>query len=374
MVKAGVLPALQSGAIAGCDDWFFTEMVPATAPFEELEAALLRVAVNPPATLLEQLRADDGGLARAVKRVLPAGDEELVLVIDQFEEVFSLVPDPEVRKRFLRSLLNAVGDERTRFRVVITLRADFFDQPLLHPEFAEALKAGLVTVTPLSGEELEHAIVEPGRQVGVSFEPGLVGDIVTEVTDQTGALPLLQYALTELFERREEATLTKAEYHALGGVAGALGRRAEEVYAGLDPAGAKAARQVFLRLVTLGEGTGDTRRRVPRHELAAMSTDGAAIDGVLDAFGAQRLIAFDRDPATRRTDRGGGARSAAARVVAAAGLDRLRPRRCPVAASLVSRRIRVGGSGLRPELPVVGCPSGAGGDLDGGFRHCPDRA
>ena len=128
---------------------FFSEMVPGTRPFEELEAALLRVAVNPPATLLEQLRTDDHGLLRAVKRILPEGDTELVLVIDQFEEIFSHVTDKEMRKQFLAGLRAAAADVRSRLRIIITLRADFFDQPLLYPEFADLLKAGLVPVTPL---------------------------------------------------------------------------------------------------------------------------------------------------------------------------------------------------------------------------------
>jgi serine/threonine protein kinase len=299
VVKAGVLPAIQGGVGKGWEDWFFTEMVPAAAPFEELEAALLRVAVDPPATLLEQLRQDPAGLGRAVAQILPEGDQELVLVIDQFEEVFSLVADASVRRMFLKSLLRATS-EGSRLRIILTLRADFFDQPLLHPEFAEALKAGLVTVTPLSAEELEEAIVEPGRQAGISFEPGLVGDIVTDVADQPGALPLLQYALTELVEQRDGPTLTRASYRRLGGVAGALGLRAEEIFETLDHAGQEATRQIFLRLVSLGEGTGDTRRRVLQVELAALSTDEGAIASALAAYGGQRLLAFDRDPATRQ--------------------------------------------------------------------------
>ena len=299
VVKAGVLPTLRSGSIAGSDTWFFSEMIPGTRPFEELEAALLRVAVNPPATLLEQLRTDDHGLLRAVKRILPEGDTELVLVIDQFEEIFSHVTDKQMRKQFLAGLRAAAVDVRSRLRIIITLRADFFDQPLLYPAFADLLKAGLVPVTPLSGDELERAIIEPGHQAGISFEPGLVGDIVSNVSDQPGALPLLQYALSELYERRDNGTLTSHEYTDIGGVAGALGTRAEELFAELDETGRAAARQVFLRLVTLGEGTGDTRRRVLREELTTLGTDENGVAMVLETFGESRLLSFDRDPLSR---------------------------------------------------------------------------
>ena len=184
-------------------------------------------------------------------------------------------------------------------RVIITLRADFFDQPLLYPKFADLLKAGLVAVTPLTGDELERAIIEPGRLAGVSFEPGLVGNIVANVSDQPGALPLLQYALSELYERKEDALLTVAAYGAIGGVAGALGMRAAELYDQLDEPARAAARQVFIRLVTLGEGTSDTRRRVLRDELTTVAEDPAAVEEVLDAFGGSRLVSFDRDPQSR---------------------------------------------------------------------------
>ena len=105
------------------------------------------------------------------------------------------------------------------------------------------------------------------------FELGLVPAIVTDVVDQPGALPLLQYGLTELFERREGRMLTSKAYQAIGGVLGALGRRAEEVYEGLDEMVKNAARQLFLRLVALGEGTEDTRRRVLRAELEGLIVD-----------------------------------------------------------------------------------------------------
>jgi len=300
VVKAGVLPAMRSGSVAGWESWFFTEMVPGSHPFEELEAALLRVAVNPPATLLEQLRTDDHGLSRAVKRILPEGDSELVLVIDQFEEVFSHVADTEVRKHLLAGLHVAATDERSRLRVIITLRADFFDQPLLYPEFAELIKAGLVTVTPLTGEELERAIIEPSHQAGMAFEPGLVGKIVANVSDQPGALPLLQYALTELFENRNGSSMTKDAYQAMGGALGALGKRAEELYQDLDGAGRAATRQLFLRLVNLGNGPeDDTRRRVLRSELLSLDGDHRPMEAAIEAYGRHRLLSFDRDPVTR---------------------------------------------------------------------------
>ena len=127
---------------------------------------------------------------------------------------------------------------------------------------------------PLKMDELERAIRAPAERVGILMEKGLVPTITADVVDQPGALPLLQYALTELFERREGRMLTGKAYQSIGGVLGALGRRAEEVYGGLDQDGKDASRQLFLRLVALGEGTEDTRRRVLRAELEGLTVNG----------------------------------------------------------------------------------------------------
>jgi WD40 repeat protein/DNA-binding SARP family transcriptional activator len=300
LVRAGLLPALREGALPGSAGWFVVELLPGAHPFEELEAALLRVAVNPPSSLIRQLERDEHGLRWAAERVLPAGDAELLLVIDQFEELFTLVDDEARRARFLASLHAAATDPGSRVRVVLTLRADFYDRPLGYPGFGGLLGARTQALTPLSATELEQAVREPAERVGVALEPGLVAEVVAEVQDQPGTLPLLQYALTELFERRRHATLTLRAYREVGGVAGALARRAEALYQGLDPAGRAAARQLFLRLLVVGEeGAADTRRRVLRAELAALEVGGQAIAAVVEAYGRHRLLAFDRDPRTR---------------------------------------------------------------------------
>ena len=246
------------------------------------------------------MKDGERGLLRAARRVLPADSAvELVLVIDQFEEVFTLVADEAERALFLSSLVTAVLDERSRVRVIITLRADFTDRPLRYVDFGELLQRRSEFVLPLTPDELERAIIGPARRVGLRLESGLVSTMIREVGDQPGTLPLLQYALTELYEKREGRTLTKAAYEAIGGVLAALGRRAEEVYRGLNEAQQALARQVFLRLVTLGEGVEDTRRRVLRSELESIGDRLPTINAVIDVFGQHRLFTFDRDPVTR---------------------------------------------------------------------------
>jgi len=299
VVKAGLIPALRRGALIGSEDWFIVEMVPGVDPMEELEAALLRIAVNPPASLLTQLNEDTRGLVRAVKRVLPDDNTELVIVIDQFEELFTLVDDEAQRTHFLDSLLMAVSESRSRMRVIITLRADFYDRPLNYARFGELMRRRTEIVLPLTPEELEQSITGPALRSSIILEPGLVTHIVADVNEQPGALPLLQYALTELFERREGRTLTMKAYSDIGGTLGALAQRADELYEGLGDEGQEAARQLFLRLVTLGEGTEDTRRRAHLAELLSIGEDRDEMSTVIDAFGRYRLMTFDHDPGTR---------------------------------------------------------------------------
>ena len=298
VVKAGLVPALRRGVLAGSQIWLISDMFPGSYPYEELTAALLRVAIDRPNDLTEELGRDELGVRRVAKRILPP-DTELLLVIDQFEELFTLTADNDVRKRFLDALTQLGADSRSRVRVLLTIRADFLDQPLRHPEFGELVKAGMVAVTSPSDDDLAAAIERPAQSVGVRFEPGLVSQIITDVRDQPGALPLLQYALTELFAARSSDLLTADAYRATGGVVGALGRRAEELWNRLDPSGQAAARQIFLRLVSVDAGGQSTRRRVRRLELRHLDLDPAVLEEIIRRFGEYRLLTFDRDPITR---------------------------------------------------------------------------
>ena len=320
VVRAGLLPALRRGGLVDSERWFIVEFRPGAHPFEALEAALQRVAVSSPKGLFSASGHGDRSLAHAISQALPrepagSGGEqvEVVLVIDQFEEVFTLVEAEAERARFLNNLVAVVLEEGSRIRVVITLRADFIDRPLRYVDFGELVQQRSELVLPLTPEETERAVTGPARRAGLEVEAGLTAAIVRDVSDQPGALPLLQYALTELFEEREGRTLTQAAYRAIGGVLGSLGRRAEAVYARLAAAEQAAAQHLFLRLVTLGEGIEDTRRRVLRAELQQLTvTSGprrdenglpsSRADGlapVIEVFGLHRLLSFDRDPLTR---------------------------------------------------------------------------
>jgi WD40 repeat protein/serine/threonine protein kinase len=299
VVRAGVIPELRKGTIPGSESWFIVDMLPSAYPYEELERALLRVSPIPIPDLTERLRNSDMGLLDVVAKMLPADRSEVLLVVDQFEELFTLVNEEAVRASFLAMLLKAVTTFGSRLRVLITLRADFYDKPLLYQTFGELIKKRTEVVLPLGTQELHLAIVGPAHRVGLIVVPELVEAMIHDVGEQAGALPLLQYALTELYERRHGSMMSLTGYLQSGGVMGALARRADELYQSLDPTQQEAARQLFLRLVTLGEGTEDTRRRVRATEVMTTPEQNKAVDRVIDIFARFRLLTLDRDPITR---------------------------------------------------------------------------
>lgn len=297
VARAGLLPALRSDALVGSGNWFTVTVTPGTHPFEELEAGLQTIAATRYVSLLEDLSADNG-LHVATQRLLPDDGSQLLLLIDQFEELFTLATD-ETADAFLDMLAAAATSDHSRVRIVVTLRADFYDRPLRHLAIGELLREGTEVITPMTPDELERAITGPVDSLGLRYESGLVAQLVRDVSDRSGALPLMQYALTELFDSRSGNVITNDAYNALGGVSGALIERAEGLFARLGEHAHEAVRQVFLRLVTFGEGVEDTRRRVLRSELEQLDVDRQVLDGVLDMFGRHRLLSFDRDPVTR---------------------------------------------------------------------------
>ncbi len=298
LVKAGLLPALRKGAIGGSKTWYVAEMVPGSDPIHNLASALNSVATRETTHLFTTLNTYTEALALVVGSLLEDKEGDLLLVIDQFEEVFTQIDNEDVRYHFLELLTYAIQKEGVRLRVVITLRADFYDGPLQYEGFGTLIQENTQVVLPLSAQELERAIMGPAEQVGIKADADLVATMVADVREEPGALPLLQYALTEVFERRGSSRLTLDAYKSSGGVSGALAKRAEEVFQELPVEDRDVVRQVFLRLVTLGEGEEDTRRRALYSEL--VSTDSPErVERVLEVFGRYRLLTFDTDPDSR---------------------------------------------------------------------------
>jgi len=287
LVRAGLVPTLRAGG----SGWVVAQMMPGLRPFDELETALHRVA---PGRQRVALGEGDTALQAAVPKVLSSEGGRLLLVVDQFEELFAL-SDEEDRRQFLDALVTALADSRRRVSVVVALRADFYDRPLLHPGFAALFVNSLVTLLPLSPSELEAAVVNPAGRVGVEVDPALLAELVAEMADQPGALPLLQYALTETFELREGPILGLDAYRRAGALKGALAGRSEHAFESLSGVEQEAAHQVLLRLVRLGHGADLGRRRVAVSELLGLEMDPVALGRVLEVFSANRLITLDRD-------------------------------------------------------------------------------
>jgi basic membrane lipoprotein Med (substrate-binding protein (PBP1-ABC) superfamily)/DNA-binding SARP family transcriptional activator len=289
LAAAGLLPALRAGAVEGSDRWRIGAMVPGADPTREWQVALASASRRPSPSVAVGASPSSAVAAATV-------DTTLVL-IDQFEELFTLA-GRHAGAGFLEGLTDVLQEGAGRVRVVVTLRGDFYDRPLLHPGFAELFAANVVNVLPLDVGALEEAVTGPARQVGLEVEPALLAELLTDTVGQPGALPLFQYALTELFEHRDGPAITLRRYRQLGGIHGALSRRAEHTYADLAPGQQELAEQVFLRLVSPGEGTADVRRRVTATELQELDLDPVELAEVLERFGRHRLLTFDRDPTT----------------------------------------------------------------------------
>jgi DNA-binding SARP family transcriptional activator/basic membrane lipoprotein Med (substrate-binding protein (PBP1-ABC) superfamily) len=293
LVQAGLIPAIRASDSPDAN-WVIAVMRPGAYPFTELEAALVHADEERSAMSGSLLWGDDSHLLRAVLRILRDDGSRLLLVIDQFEELFTLV-DEEQRDRFLSSLVALTTDLRGRIRVLVTLRADFYDRPLMHPAFGRMMTGHVVNVLPLAADELEAAALGPALSAGVTFERGLLAELIAEVSGQPNALPLFQYTLTELFDRRQDSILTRAAYQALGRIRGAVASRAEEIYQELGTEEQDAGHQLFLRLVNVGRDS-VTRRVVTASELISLDLDVVTMHAAVEAFVASRLLVRDRDP------------------------------------------------------------------------------
>ncbi|MFJ9713331.1 hypothetical protein [Streptomyces sp. NPDC101234] len=221
---------------------------------------------TPPPAALRVLTPGAHPLRTHEQRFEPKDAEgDTWLIVDQFEELYTLCHDPAERDQFIDRLL-AATDPASQLRVVIAVRADVLGRCAEHPALTKALQNSTVLVGPMTRNELREAIIKPAQSVGVIVERALTASILDEVEGEPGALPLMSHALLETWHRRKGRALSKAAYEGAGGLHGAIARTAEDVHASLNPAQAELARGILLRLITPGEGIPDTRRPVQREE------------------------------------------------------------------------------------------------------------
>lgn len=270
-------------------------LTPTAHPLESLAASLTSdsESVTATATLMDDMNKDSRSLRLYVKKSL--GETKLFLLVDQFEENFTLCKEPAERKAFIENLLS-LADDDSAARVVITLRADFYHHCAEFEGLRNALKTHQEYIGAMTADELRQAITAPAQSAGWDFQPGLVDLILQDVGTEPGALPLLSHALLETWKRRQGRTLTLQGYAEAGGVKKAITQTAEGVYDKLSPAEQTIARGIFLRLTELGEGVQDTRRRVKMDELG-QSKEQDAVAKVLKTLTDARLVTTEEDSA-----------------------------------------------------------------------------
>ena len=290
IVFAGLVPKLRQEKI-----WIIANLRPGTDPFKALASALLplyEISLDRTDQLVKipklanylregELSVDDivASIIQTQVNVelnqfgLPAvstsSTPRVLLIIDQFEELFTLCTDVHTRCRFLDILLDAMQISSSPLRILLTLRADFLGQILTHRNMADALQNADLKLGPMNQQELELAVEKPATKLGVAFESGLVKRILDDVGDEAGNLPLLEFALTLLWERQRCNRLSHQAYDAIGWVKGALTHYADTTYTRLDPVEQDQARRIFVQLVSPGEGTVDTRRLATQRELVS---------------------------------------------------------------------------------------------------------
>lgn len=298
VVMAGLLPRLRSGRLPGSEQWVYLDpIVPGTRPIEELTMALSEHLPDKSLKAIREDLEDDSarGLHLLATKLAKQAGTKVVLLIDQFEELFIQTPTEDERRHFIDLLVTATTETNGPLIVLLTLRADFYDRPMRYPLLHQLMQAYQTSVLPMTLQDLREVIEKPAAlpDVRLTFEGDLVGDLLFEVQNQIGVLPLLQFTLDQLFQHRNGSQLTLAAYRELGGVKGALTKQAEETYNALpSDEHRKLARALFMRLMDPGASEQDTTRR--RAALSEFSLTEASqthlMQKVTDDFITARLL------------------------------------------------------------------------------------
>ncbi|MHB8597613.1 MAG: toll/interleukin-1 receptor domain-containing protein [Ktedonobacteraceae bacterium] len=297
VVMAGLLPRLRQGILPGSEEWMYIDMVPGQHPVEALEQALADFFPSRSfKTIREDLEEDSSrGLHRLLASLTKSHETKVVLFIDQFEELFTQTVSENERQHFLELLVAAVTEPQGPLLVLLTLRADFYDRPMKYLPLYHLLEAHRVTVLPMEYEDLRRVIEQPAQLplVRLAFEDNLVGDILFDIRGQSNALPLLQFTLVQLFNKRKGHLLTQQAYQEIGGVKGALAQHAEKTYTDLpSEEHQKLAQILFGRLIDPGAAQQDmTRRRALVSEFLLQDTRfGRLMRETMDYFINARLL------------------------------------------------------------------------------------
>lgn len=296
LARAGLIYQLKQGRrILGSDRWRFLTITPTDNPIQSLAEAFLEddvVGVERAAQLQISEELLQLG-AKGLKQLVISCDVPRVLIlIEQFEEMFTLCKQPSLREKFFACILDALALCQGRLCIVITLRADFLrhSSEQDYSGLAQYIEENLIMVASMSEQEIKDAVIKPAKSLGVDVETALMDEILKDVKTVRGALPLLQYALTELWRIRLEDKLTLESYIRIKRLAGALESRADKVYQALSEEQRSAAKWIFLSVTQLGDSSQDTCKRVIKEDLITKKHPEALVDETLKKLTDARLL------------------------------------------------------------------------------------
>jgi WD40 repeat protein/energy-coupling factor transporter ATP-binding protein EcfA2 len=291
LVLAGLLPALKAGALPDSQNWhYYPPMVPGAEPLASLARQMQPAGVNPVEWTTQQVECFQQNPGHLVQLFGASSEAPAVLVVDQFEEVFTLCNDHHECQAFVDNLLDFMQAPSAKHILILTMRSDFESQVARLPAFQPLFEQAQVRVTPLNADELREAIEKPAELIGLKFEEGIVNELVQEILGEPAGLPLLQFTLLKLWENRERNRVTWEAYRKLGGCRQALARSASAFYNALIPEEQITAKRILLRLVRPGEGLEVTSNRVRRETLYQSGEARDRVERVLEKLMQARLV------------------------------------------------------------------------------------
>jgi uncharacterized protein YjbI with pentapeptide repeats len=304
VLRAGLIYELMQGQrLNGSRHWSLKIIVPTAHPLQSLaklfvdaNLSVVDEAIETDKTI-EFLQKGGDSFKRLIAGYLNKNSQsKFLLIIDQFEETFTLCEDLRERNQFLACLLEILASTQDNFKLILGMRIDFlgkcFEQD--YHGLGKLIEANLITVLPLNPEQLQRAITEPAKKANLELEAGLVEQMLKDGGNQPGSLPLVQDALMELFYQRVNNSLKLSVYVKLGGISGTLNKRATAFYNGLSASEKETVKYIFLALTHLGEGTENTRRRVLKQDLITVKYTEGIIDLMIQKLADERLIVTDK--------------------------------------------------------------------------------
>lgn len=314
LTRSGLIRELDKKPLFGYQKAQIAVLFPTTHPLESLATVLARIVTNDPSPVektaeFERVlknpsdRGEYEGLRRIANQIPNIHESLLVVVVDQFEEVFTLCKDDEERKAFIANLLCAAKDADRHTSVIVTMRSDFLRETQQYPGLDGLFSSNGFLVPSMQREELEMAIAKPAEIAGHSLEPAIIQLLIEQTQGREGALPLLQFALQRIWEGLEDGIDPAETLEKIGGVGGALAGEVQRLYESLSPEDQSLARRIFLALVNLDESDKTTRRRAPVSELISNKQEEPAIKSIIRRFSARgvRFLSTSQDPQQGKT-------------------------------------------------------------------------